>query len=246
MNPTLRSKLHEEWPNERCYLYYRGSTRQLMGDAAGAIGDLEPCLDAPVYGRGARLYLGRALIAARRSEEALVHFTTLLAQKGDLTKEALDGVLGVAYMRATGKKSREALELYDQALARDPQNLWARIGQPLCYKTLGDLDAAIRAYEAGLAALPDEPQLLNDYGLLLHARGDKAAAKQLFERALGAGSADGGENLGIFALRDERDWRAAADYFARALAIDASRPRLRFYRELCLAELAGAPTSGAR
>ena len=234
---ALYSRLHEKVPDAIDYLYYRGATRLAMGAGRDAIGDLERCVDAPVFGDRARANLGKALLQAGRSDEALACFTVVLEKRGELTKDALEGLVGVAVARARGRRYADALVLYEQVLARDPQNVWAHIGVPLCHRSLGDLDAAARSYEAGLAALPDEAQLMNDYGLLLHARGDRATARRQFERALGSGSADGGENLGIFALRDDRDPRTAADWFARTLALDPTRARVRFYRELCLTEL---------
>lgn len=235
---SLYSRLLDSHGAEPAFRYYRGATRLFMGDGAGAAEDLASCIDDARFGERARGYLGRALLVDGRAEEALVHFTTLLGKRGEATKEALDGLIGVAVARARARKFADALPLYEQVLARDPWNGWAHLGVPLCHRSLGDLERAAAAYEAGLAALPDDAQLLNDYGLLRHARGERKEARELFERALGAGSADGGENLGVFALRDDGDARAAADSFARALAIDPSRPRLRFYRELCLAGLA--------
>lgn len=237
---ALFSRLLERFPDDLAFRYYRGATRLWMGDAAGARDDLAPCVDAPFVGERARAALGRALLRLERPDEALPWFLPLLERRGLARREALDGLVGVAVARARARRYADALALYQQALAVDPYNYWAHLGVPLCHRYLGDLDAAARGYEAGLAALPDEPQLLNDYGLLAHARGERQQASQLFERALAAGSADGGENLGIFALRDDDDAAVAANWFARALALDPSRPRVRFYRELCLTRLEGA------
>ncbi len=232
----LYSALLERVPSELAYRYYRGATRLLMGDAAGAVSDLEPCILDPRFGPRARSYLGRALLTSGKAEAALPHFDELLKTRGELTQEALDGIVGVAVARARARRFTEALELYERVLVRDPTNFWSHVGRPLCHKSLGNVERAIAAYEAGLAARPDEPQLLNDFGLLLHAQGERARARQLFERALAGGSADGGENLGIFAFQDDHDPRVAAGYFARTLALDPSRARVRFYRELCLAD----------
>lgn len=233
----LYSTLHERFPAELSYRYYRGATRLFMGDPSGARVDLEACLDHPEHGARARVYLGKALLQAGRPEEALPHFEALLAPSSEVRGDALDGLIGVAVARARERRFAEALALYERVLALDPTNYWAHLGRPLCHKSLGDVAGAIAAYEAGLTARPDEPQLLNDFGLVLHAQGERRRAQRLFEQALAAGSADGGENLGIFALQDDGDRAAAADYFARTLALDPNRPRVRFYRELCLAEL---------
>ncbi|MBL8842338.1 MAG: tetratricopeptide repeat protein [Planctomycetes bacterium] len=235
----LYSALHERFPAELSFRYYRGATRLFMGDPSGALGDLEACLDHPEHGERARVYLGKALLQAGRPDDALPHFEKLLGPSSEVRGDALDGLIGVAVARARERRFADALALYERVLALDPLNYWAHLGRPLCHKSLGDVAGAIAAYEAGLAARPDEPQLLNDFGLVLHAQGERRRARSLFEQALAAGSADGGENLGIFALQDDGDRAAAADYFARTLALDPNRPRVRFYRELCLAELPG-------
>ncbi len=233
----LYSRLIERQPGDLAFTYYRGVTRFLLNDGPGAVKDLERCIAGdPRFGNRARSFLGRALIRSNRAEEALPHFEKLLAERGELISEALDGVIGVAVARARTRQYATALELYEEVVARDPHNLWGHIGRPLCFRYLGQLDRSAQAYEEGLLQLPDEPQLLNDYALLLHARGERERARELFERALGAGSPDGGENLGIFALRDDQDAVTAARFFARTLLLDGARPRIRFYRELCLCE----------
>lgn len=234
------SQLLERFPEVLAFRYYRGATRLRMGDADGALEDLRPCIDSPRYGELARGSVGRALLRRGDAEAALEWFEPLLGRRGQAGREALDGLIGVAVARAQSRRFAAALDLYRRVLERDPANPWAHLGVPLCHKSLGDLAAAAAAYEAGLAALPEDPQLLNDYGLLVRARGDAAAARQWFERALSAGSADGGENLGIFALRDDGDAVAAAAWFARTLELDPERPRVRFYRELCLTQIDGA------
>jgi tetratricopeptide (TPR) repeat protein len=237
---NLYSKLLARKPDDQPLRFYRGATRLYLRDAAGAAVDLAACVDDPRLGGRARVRLGHALLRSDRPEEALAQFEAVLAGSGELAVEALSGLIDVAVQRARARKFADALALYERVLERDPSNYWARMGEPLCWKSLGDPEKAAAAYEAGLAALPEEPQLLNDYALLLKARGERAKAKDLFERALASGTvpagADGGENLGIVAYRDERDLDGAARYFARTLLLDPSRPRIRFYRELCLCD----------
>jgi tetratricopeptide (TPR) repeat protein len=238
---NVYSRLLERRPNELALLYYRGATRYRLGDAAGAIADLEPCVDGPPeFAPRARALYGRALVRVARAEEALASFEKLLETGGEFTNDALNGLVDVAVQRARSRDFAGALQLYQRVLARDPTNVWARIGEPLCLRSLNEYDKAGASYEEGLRILPEEPQLLNDYALMLKARGQKERAHELFERALGSGggkaAADGGENLGIIAYRDQRDPVAAGKYFARTLLIDANRPRVRFYRELCIVD----------
>jgi tetratricopeptide (TPR) repeat protein len=239
----LYSKLLDARPREPALLFYRGFVRMWMGDAPGAIEDFKPCLDDPKLGERVQLQYGSALIRVSRAEESLPIFEKLAQPGSPLLGEALKGIESVAVSRARARKFADALVLYREVLARNPTSLYARIGEPLCLRNLGDYENAAAAYEAGIAALPDEAQLLNDYALMLKAHGEGAHALELFERALGAGSADAGENLGIIAYREKHDVDLAARYFARTITIlndgkQRPRPRVLFYRELCLAETA--------
>jgi len=233
----LYSRLLELQPAEPALLFYRGFVRLWLKDAAGALDDLKPCLADPLLGKRATMQYGNALVKANRAEEALAYFEQLAEDPAWLV-EAMDGVIGVAVSRARDRRFADALTLYREVIARDPANGWARLGEPLCLRNLGQYEQAAASYEAGIAALPDDPllqmQLMNDYALMLDAHGERAKAQELFEQALGGGSADAGENLGIIAYRDQHDLELAARYFARTLLLDPKRPRIRFYRELCL------------
>jgi tetratricopeptide (TPR) repeat protein len=181
-----------------------------------------------------------------RAEESLPIFEKLAQSGSGIVGEALKGIESVAVSRARARRFADALALYREILAKNPTSLYARIGEPLCLRNLGDYANAAAAYEAGIAALPEESQLLNDYALMLRAHGEEARALEMFERALGAGSADAGENLGIIAFREKHDAELAARYFARTITLLIEgklrpRPRVLFYRELGLAEMASRP-----
>jgi tetratricopeptide (TPR) repeat protein len=233
----LYSRLLELRPAEPALLFYRGFVRLWLKDAAGALDDLKPCLADPLLGKRATMQYGNALVKVNRAEEALAYFEQLAEDPAWLV-EAMNGVIGVAVSRARDRKFADALVLYREVIAKDPSNGWARLGEPLCLRNLGQYEQAAASYEAGIAALPDDPrlqmQLMNDYALMLDAHGERAKAQDLYEQALGGGSADAGENLGIIAYRDRHDLELAARYFARTLLLDPKRPRIRFYRELCL------------
>jgi tetratricopeptide (TPR) repeat protein len=217
--------------------------RRRMGDAAGALDDLKPCFDDARIGERAQLNYAAALIRLDRAEEALPLFEKLAQPGSGVAAYALDGIWGVAFARATRHRFADALPLFREIVAKNPTSLRGRIGEPLCLRSLGEYEQASAAYEAGIAALPEEAQLLNDYALMLKAHGETARALEMFERALGAGSADAGENLGIIAWREKHDPELAARYLARTttMLIEAKqplRPRVLLYRELCLAEVA--------
>ena len=239
----LYSKLLTVRPRDASLLFYRGYVRRRMGDAAGALEDLKPCFDDARIGERAQLNYAAALIRLDRAEEALPLFERLAQPGGGVAAYALDGIWEVAVVRATKHRYADALPLFREIVAKNPTSLRGRIGEPLCLRSLGEYEQAAAAYEAGIAALPEEAQLLNDYALMLRAHGETARALETFERALGAGSPDAGENLGIIAWREKHDPELAARYLARTTTMliegkQPLRPRVLFYRELCLAEVA--------
>jgi tetratricopeptide (TPR) repeat protein len=233
----LYSRLLEIKPAHPALLFYRGFVRLWLKDAAGALEDFKPCLDDPELGARTRMQYGNALVNVNRAEEALAYFEKLAEDPAWLA-EAMKGVIGVAISRARARKLEDALTLYREVIAKDPMNGYAHMGEALCLRNLGEYEKASASYEAGIAATPDDPvvqtQLMNDYALMLDAHGEREKAQELYEQALGGGSADAGENLGIIAYRDRHDLELAARYFARTLLLDPKRPRIRFYRELCL------------
>src|SRR5262249_17342500 len=185
----------------------------------------------------ARMQYGVALVAANRAEEGLAYFEKL-AEEPAMLADAMKGVIGVAVSRARARQLSDAPAPYPGGVTRGPIKGNARIGEGLCLRKRGEYEKAAASYEAGIAATGDDPalqmQLMNDYALMLDAHGERAKARDLYEQALGGGSADAGENLGIIAYRDQHDLELAARYFARTLLLDPKRPRVRFYRELCL------------
>lgn len=238
------SRMLELRPEDPELRYYRGAVRFHLGDPEGALHDLSVALAAPATATRARSYQARALLRLGRDGEAFELLARLLDDPDAPLRETLEGLIGVAVARARRREFSEALEAYDLVLQRDESNYWAHLGRPLCLRSLGDLQSAALAYEAGIEHHPDEPQLLNDYALLLQASGDTVRAMEMFERAIAGGSADAGENLGMRAWR-RGDVAAANRFFARTLLLDPDRPRIRLYREFaCIAALDAEGTTG--
>lgn len=76
-----------------------------------------------------------------------------------------------------------------------PDQVWAHANRALTFRRAGMEPQAEKAYQEALALFPKEGALLNDYGLLLQARGDFAAAERILVEAFQFGNWDSAENL---------------------------------------------------
>lgn len=229
----LYTSLLHEASGQPDLLFYRGVTLYYAGDAQAAETDLLRARESPDPRPAVTRFLGLTWLRQGRHADAARLFTSLLEDPGT-AQEGLDGLVSVAVDLGRNNRFLEAEPLYLQVLNIDASNEWAHLGLPLCYKGLGDPERAEAAYRAGLAALPEHPQLLNDLALLLWGAGYRPEARDWFARGMGAGSDDATENLGMIKLRVDHDPSAAASLFAQVLRADPAREKSRFYRELCL------------
>ena len=77
-----------------------------------------------------------------------------------------------------------ALQAYQHALQRDPNNWQGLVSLARAQHRAGQLDAAIQTYEQVLAIYPGEPLALNDLGLCLARKGDLTAAMTMLGTAV--------------------------------------------------------------
>jgi tetratricopeptide (TPR) repeat protein len=152
--------------------YKRGGMEDAAGHFRAAV-DLAP-EDAAGY-----VNLGQCLLNLRRTEDA----AACLQKAADLEPANAEVRLLLANAYADGDRLPEAITQIRRAIALDPR--------PQFYSTLGDLlgraqdfEAAVAAHEVGLAAQPDDPIILFNFGATLHAAKRLADAEQMFQRAL--------------------------------------------------------------
>ncbi len=226
------SRYLEDSPNIATYSYFRGATRFYAADYEGAQADLRRAVEDSKVGARANLFLGRCLVRQSQREAAQTHFEAALSADPGLQGEVVLGLLDVAAGRGRAREHSLALQTYDRVLELDPTNEWALLGRPLCFKGMGDMQAARTAYESGLERSSEHPQLLNDLALLLWGNGEAGTALGYFERAAAAGALDAAENLGVIAYTKDARFVEASDLFGQVLLRERDRPKSRFYREL--------------
>jgi tetratricopeptide (TPR) repeat protein/4-amino-4-deoxy-L-arabinose transferase-like glycosyltransferase len=81
---------------------------------------------------------------------------------------------------------RKATELYEQALALNPNLMTARRNLALAYSQLGQPDKALEHYREAARLVPSDAEAQYNLGTLLMRQGDIAGGKQALERALAA------------------------------------------------------------
>lgn len=96
-----------------------------------------------------------------------------------------------AYERAErheiGRRFREAIDEYRQAIEKDPQNYRAFVGMGNCHAQMGQVKEARDAYEKALAVNPHDPQALNNLADCLVTLGERVPeAVELAQKSVNA------------------------------------------------------------
>jgi type IV pilus assembly protein PilF len=133
--------------------------------------------------------------------------------------------LGTDYLRQGDlETAREKLE---KAVAQDPYNGEARSTLALLYTRTGETTKADAAYRRALDLQPDDPNLLNNYGVFLCGRKDYARADSTFKRAAANVRYGAPEvaytNAGVCA-KQKPDMDQAEAYFRQALERNPNFP----------------------
>jgi hypothetical protein len=121
----------------------------------------------------------------------------------------------------TRAERENALQQLDARLREDPLSVELALDRARLLAEVDRPDDARDAYLRIVARVPDHPRALNDFGTFLTQRGFRAAARTLYERALGIDpeSALAHANLANVYFADT-DYEAARRHYEAALAID--------------------------
>lgn len=114
--------------------------------------------------------------------------------------------LGLVYLK--GKAYTDAKALFEQAVLQDPTRWRAHNGLGVIADMRGEHGVAILAYDAALAAKPDDPILLNNRGYSFYLVGAYESATRDFLKAGGLGLERAWVNLGLVMAR--QGWYPAA------------------------------------
>ncbi len=134
--------------------------------------------------------------------------------------------LGLAYLRQG--RDQAAMDKLKKAIEQDPQNANAHHYLAVLYQKLGEAKKADREYWQALQYAPDDPNLLNNYGAFLCARGHYDKAISLFRRVLKdplyPARQSVYENIGLCA-QQKGDVKLAEEYLLKSLRANPRAPK---------------------
>jgi tetratricopeptide (TPR) repeat protein len=184
------------------------------GAAGPAIDTLRAALAASPGNAGIEVQLGTYLIDADRTAEAIALLTAAAAAEPDV--DTLNA-LGLAYGRAN--RGREALAVFDRALALDPESGTVLANVGAVQLDLGRIDLARGAFTRAVRSEPDLPGAHAGLALVAIRTGDSRTAVDEWTRvvSLDPSNLDALYDLGIQLARDRRmaEARPYLERFAR-------------------------------
>jgi len=177
-------------PEDLSYRLYRGFVRSEAGMYAEAAEDLRLVVakkPAPLEAVD-RLSFVLLQHGVRQQDQALIAEAADLARavldREPTHRAAWDRVAWIAgYAWVNGDVPR-AYELLADLHGRDPLDATTALNFAAMARRLGKYDVARAAYDRLLAEAPDDPDVLNDLGILLDGMGDRAAARKLWQQVL--------------------------------------------------------------
>jgi predicted O-linked N-acetylglucosamine transferase (SPINDLY family) len=112
------------------------------------------------------------LHTGNRPAEAIAAYTAFLQQQPN----HLGALRLLGLLLSQQQRHGEALRIYDRALALDGSDAKLHLSHALCLRALGRQEAALAAFDAVLARLPDHPAALAERAVLLFDLGRHAEA----------------------------------------------------------------------
>ncbi len=207
----------------------QGDAPELAADLAAAREHLER---RARYGLASSAALERARARAAEHSGDLARAEELLGAEYDRRGGELETALQLAHVLARRGRLDESRRMLQSildvpvftghTLGRTNE---IRVGAALALGEMqaegGELEAAERNLRGALEILPQRTDVLYALGVVLHARGQPLAARELFQRAVDGGmrDADLSNNLGRLLLEAGESGKARAE-LERALAID--------------------------
>ncbi len=176
---TAIDALEKKQPDNPLAQNLRGGVALAKRDVAGARTSFEKALAIDKGYVPAAANLARLDIAEKKPDDAKKRFEAVL-EKDPKNVQAL---LALAELRANaGGTADEVAALINKAIAADPKEVTPRLALIGLHLKNQDTKKAINAANDGLAALPDNPQLVHALGRAQQAAGDTEAALTTFNK----------------------------------------------------------------
>jgi hypothetical protein len=172
---------------------------------------------APIFDK---LFKGKAAAAPQAAAAASVDYEALFTQ---------------AQSAAVARNFRQAIALYDRAIAADPSRAEAHYKRANALKDLGQSDAAIAGYNQAIELKPDFAFAYCNRGFVEHAQGLMDAALSSFDRAIELDPKDAFPHYNrALVMQDLLRWEEALASYERAVAAQPDFADAQFNRALAL------------
>jgi Tfp pilus assembly protein PilF len=172
------------------------ATCAAVGLAAGCAGQTNPMGSGDMAANGAAMSQPASWAERITAPFKKIPFAELGGKKSQRPKVALlekpfdpqkatpELYVGLAQISHRNGDIPQARELYQKALARDPNHLDALLGAARMEDREGQLDVALMLYKRAAASHPQNATALNDLALCFARRGELATAHQVLEDAV--------------------------------------------------------------
>lgn len=171
--------------------------------------------------------LGRIDFLQRRYILALYKFNKQVEYFGDEVPNVYY-MFGLTYA-FKAQQSNDAAEWsyaedsFNKYLELDPSSPWAHVDLSWVYFSQGEFEKMLPVLEEGLEQNPDNPWLLNMYGLALLNTDNKEAAKEIFEKAQREAAKLTREDWGkAYPGNNPKEWQRGLDSFKDAIRQNTS------------------------
>ncbi len=174
--------------------------------------------------------LGKSYLELGKYQEAADHFEA--ARRYGETRKASEYELARIYLK-TGKAS-DAIPLFESLLSQDGENTMLLQATAYAYAMSGDYPKALNLYDKVRTLLPDNKDVLYNYGSLLKEAGRASEGYALLKTYVGSYPEDSAAALLFARLADAAGYVEAVDLYSRYLSLKADDVAVRFeYAEVC-------------
>lgn len=178
----------------------------------------------------ARLLKRKAQTPSPAPPPALAAVTPLVPQPTSFAVRYAEALAAAAAL-----EFQRAVDLYDAAIALDPQHAEVHYKRGNALKSLGRLDAALASFTAAIRRRPDYAHALCNRGVVQHALGRTADALASYDEAI---ALDPGDALSHYnralLMQDLTRWEEAVASYERAIAIDPEYAEAQYNRAVAL------------
>ncbi len=219
---TAISALEKKQPTSPLPYSLKGTAYLAKGDAKAARASFNKALEVDPAFFNAAYNLARLDIADRNIEAARKRYAQMLAKNPN--SEAL--LLAQAeLLGATGASQQEVTTALERAIAANPTSARPRLALIGYLVQKRDAKAALAAAQAALAALPDNPQILNALGVSQLLANENTQALETFRRLVQLQPQSAAPLVKLAEVQLlSKDYDGAIDTLRQAIALQADLP----------------------